>query len=200
MLALGPLSRSARDLRTALNVTAGPERPLGSAYSWTMPPPRQKRLEDFRVGFVIEDDKAPVTSEVAALLRNAVEAIKRTGVRVFGEAVNVRDGEAYKAWLNRAATSLGGCDIFVPSVSGGGGMDSEKNWVRNFEIDMLHTVRGCEAASGSCTGTARPSGRSCSLAAPGSRPSTRRAATSSLTLASATCGTSPPGSRTRSRP
>jgi 3-oxoacyl-[acyl-carrier protein] reductase len=24
-------------------------------------------------------------------------------------------------------------------------MDSEKNWVRNFEIDMLHTVRGCEA-------------------------------------------------------
>jgi amidase len=82
MLALGPLSRSARDLRTALNVTAGPERPLGSAYSWTMPPPRQKRLEDFRVGFVIEDDKAPVTSEVAALLRNAVEAIKRTGATV----------------------------------------------------------------------------------------------------------------------
>jgi amidase len=34
------------------------------------------------VGFVIEDDKAPVTSEVAALLRNAVEAIKRTGATV----------------------------------------------------------------------------------------------------------------------
>jgi NAD(P)-dependent dehydrogenase (short-subunit alcohol dehydrogenase family) len=75
----------------------------------------------------------------------AVEAIKRTGVRVFGEAVNVRDAEAYKAWLDRAVAGLGGCDIFVPSVSGGGGMDSEKNWVRNFEIDMLHTVRGCEA-------------------------------------------------------
>jgi NAD(P)-dependent dehydrogenase (short-subunit alcohol dehydrogenase family) len=24
-------------------------------------------------------------------------------------------------------------------------MDSEKNWWRNFEIDVLHTVRGCEA-------------------------------------------------------
>src|SRR4029077_3788282 len=69
----------------------------------------------------------------------------RPGVEVVGEAVNVRDGEAYKAWLDRPGSALGGCDIFSPGVSGGGGMDSEKNWVRNFEIDMLHTVRGCDA-------------------------------------------------------
>ena len=75
----------------------------------------------------------------------AAAALKRPGSEVIGEAVNVRDGEAYRAWLERAASALGGCDVFVPGVSGGGGMDSEKNWVRNFEIDMLHTVRGCEA-------------------------------------------------------
>jgi 3-oxoacyl-[acyl-carrier protein] reductase len=75
----------------------------------------------------------------------ATQALKQQDVQVFGESVNVRDGDAYKAWLDRAVTSLGGCDIFIPGVSGGGGMDSEKNWVRNFEIDMLHTVRGCEA-------------------------------------------------------
>jgi len=66
-------------------------------------------------------------------------------VEVIGEAVNVRDGEAYKAWLARSVESLHGCDIFIPGVSAGAGMDSEKNWVRNFEVDMLHTVRGCEA-------------------------------------------------------
>ena len=76
---------------------------------------------------------------------DAVKALRARGVEVVGEAVNVRDGEAYKAWLERTATALGGCDIFIPGVSAGGGMDSEKNWVRNFEIDMLHTVRGCEA-------------------------------------------------------
>jgi NAD(P)-dependent dehydrogenase (short-subunit alcohol dehydrogenase family) len=75
----------------------------------------------------------------------AVNVLKRPGVEVFGEPVNVRDGEAYKAWLERSVAALGGCDIFIPGVSAGGGMDSEKNWVRNFEIDMLHTVRGCEA-------------------------------------------------------
>jgi len=73
-----------------------------------------------------------------------VQALRQRGVNVVGEALNVRDGEAYKAWLERSAQALGGCDIFIPNVSAGGGFDSEKNWVKNFEIDVLHTVRGCE--------------------------------------------------------
>jgi NAD(P)-dependent dehydrogenase (short-subunit alcohol dehydrogenase family) len=84
-------------------------------------------------------------ARTAEEVAEAVSTLKRAGGEVFGEAVNVRDGEAYKAWLERSVAALGGCDIFVPSVSAGGGMDSEKNWVRNFEVDMLHTVRGCEA-------------------------------------------------------
>lgn len=74
----------------------------------------------------------------------AVRELSGRGVTVVGEAVNVRDGEAYKAWLERTVAALGGCDIFVPNVSAGGGMDSEKNWVKAFEVDVLHTVRGCE--------------------------------------------------------
>jgi 3-oxoacyl-[acyl-carrier protein] reductase len=84
-------------------------------------------------------------ARTAEEVEEAVAAIRRADVEVYGEPVNVRDGESYKAWLERAVTALGGCDIFIPNVSAGGGMDSEKNWVRNFEIDMLHTVRGCEA-------------------------------------------------------
>ena len=44
----------------------------------------------------------------------------------------------------RPLTDLGGCDVFVPCVSAGAGMDSEKNWWKCFEVDVLHTVRGCE--------------------------------------------------------
>jgi NAD(P)-dependent dehydrogenase (short-subunit alcohol dehydrogenase family) len=71
-------------------------------------------------------------------------SLEKKGGAVVGGAVNVRDGDTYKAWLESTATTLGGCDIFVPNVSAGGGMDSEKNWWKNFEIDVLHTVRGCE--------------------------------------------------------
>jgi 3-oxoacyl-[acyl-carrier protein] reductase len=77
-------------------------------------------------------------------VESCVAELKAKGVNATGAAVNVRDGDAYKAWLEAAAKTLGGCDIFIPNVSGGGGFDSEKNWVRNFEIDVLHTVRGCE--------------------------------------------------------
>jgi 3-oxoacyl-[acyl-carrier protein] reductase len=94
---------------------------------------------------VAEGADVAFCARTADEVADAVAAIKRPDVNVFGEAVNVRDGEAYKAWLARAVTALGGCDIFIPGVSGGAAMDSEKNWVRNFEIDMLHTVRGCEA-------------------------------------------------------
>lgn len=73
------------------------------------------------------------------------EAIgKKYGVNTFAKPVNVKNADEYAAWLDEAAEALGGVDIFVPNVSGGGGMDSEKNWWRNFEIDVLHTVRGCE--------------------------------------------------------
>ena len=94
---------------------------------------------------VAEGANVAFCARSAEEVAEAAAAIKRPGSEVIGEAVNVRDGEAYRAWLERAATALGGGDIFIPSVSAGGGMDSEKNWVKNFEVDMLHTVRGCEA-------------------------------------------------------
>lgn len=86
-----------------------------------------------------------ICARTAEEVDEAVKALKVRGGEVFGEAVNVRDADAYRAFLERAVAALGGCDIFIPGVSAGGGMDSEKNWVRNFEIDVLHTVRGCEA-------------------------------------------------------
>lgn len=70
--------------------------------------------------------------------------LRAKGVSAYGEGINVRDGDAYKTWLGKVVDQLGGCDIFVPNVSAGGGFDSEKNWVRNFEIDVMHTVRGAE--------------------------------------------------------
>jgi amidase len=82
MSAIGPLGRSARDLRTALSVTAGPEPPTSHAFSWMLAPPRHRRLEDFRVGVVLDDEQAPVSSEVAAPLSDAVDAIARAGAKV----------------------------------------------------------------------------------------------------------------------
>ena len=82
MTAVGPLGRSARDLRTALRVTAGPEDPRAKAYLWTLAPPRRTRLEDFRVGVVLDHGQAPVSAEVGALMSDAVDALARAGAAV----------------------------------------------------------------------------------------------------------------------
>ena len=82
MSAVGPLGRSPRDLRTTLSVTAGPEYQAAKAYSWALLPPRHTRLEDFRVGFVLDHEKAPVSSEVAAVLSDAVDLLDRAGATV----------------------------------------------------------------------------------------------------------------------
>lgn len=66
------------------------------------------------------------------------------GTAIVGGVANVKDADGYKAWLAEAAEKLGGCDIFIPGVSAGGGADGEKNWYRNFEIDLMGVVRGCE--------------------------------------------------------
>ena len=75
MSAVGPLGRSPRDLRTALSVTGGPEGQQAKAYSWALSPSRHTRLEDFRVGVVLDHEYAPVSSEVTALLSNAVDEL-----------------------------------------------------------------------------------------------------------------------------
>ena len=82
MSAIGPLGRYARDLRTALTLTAGPEAPAANAYSWSLSRPRHTKLDDFRVGVVLDHEQAPVTSEVTTVLSNAVDAIARAGATV----------------------------------------------------------------------------------------------------------------------
>ena len=76
----------------------------------------------------------------------AVESLKGSGVKIFGEGVDVGDAAAYKAWVARAAESLGGCDIFISFTTASGGPASEEAFKANFELDLMATYRGVEAA------------------------------------------------------
>lgn len=77
------------------------------------------------------------------------KAVKEIGLKadgkVTGKACNIKNKEEYEAWIAAMAEELGGVDVFIPNVSAGGGADSEKNWWKNFEIDVLGAVRGVEA-------------------------------------------------------
>jgi amidase len=83
MSGVGPLGRSAHDLRTALSATGGPEGQAAKAYTWTLSPSRHTRLEDFRVGVVLDHEQSPVSTEVAGPISNAVDTLAQAGVTVI---------------------------------------------------------------------------------------------------------------------
>jgi len=77
-------------------------------------------------------------------IEETVAALAAKGVRATGAAVDVTDADAYREWLESAARTLGGADIFVPNVSGMGVEMSEAAWQASFDTDLMHTVRGME--------------------------------------------------------
>lgn len=72
------------------------------------------------------------------------DALRAKGVSVVGSGISVRDGEPYKAWLEQTVTAMSGCDVFIVNTGLDAGTDSEHSWSSSFQIDILHTVRGCE--------------------------------------------------------
>lgn len=91
-------------------------------------------------------------ADVAICSRNleevdaAVAELSKGGTKVLGSAVDVANKETYQEWIAAMGKELGGIDIFIPNVSAGGGNMSEEGWEANFNVDLLGTTRGVEAA------------------------------------------------------
>jgi amidase len=82
MCVAGPMARDARDLELALDVVAGPAGTDRKGKRWTLPAPRHERLEEFRVGVLLEADGAPVDARYRAALEAYVEDLRGIGVQV----------------------------------------------------------------------------------------------------------------------
>ncbi len=79
-------------------------------------------------------------------VNTAVAELSKTG-KVVGGVLDVANADSYKGWIASMAEQLGGVDIFVHNVSGGGGMDGEKSWYTVFETDVMGAVRGVDAVT-----------------------------------------------------
>jgi 3-oxoacyl-[acyl-carrier protein] reductase len=86
-------------------------------------------------------------ARVAFCARTADEVSKaadETGA--VGTTVDVADADALKAWVAASAEAFGGLDVAVANVSALAIGPGEDNWKAGFEVDLMHTVRLCEAA------------------------------------------------------
>lgn len=70
-------------------------------------------------------------------------SLKKRGHKVIGDALDMA-GNGYLEWLEKAATALGGCDIFIPNVSSSGA-GGTGDWDMTYRYDIRGTVDGCTA-------------------------------------------------------
>ena len=91
-------------------------------------------------------------ASVAFCARNAEDvaatqtSLSTEGAKAIGQACDVGDGPALKAWVETVGRALGGIDIVVANVSALAIGGDEESWRRGFEVDMMGCVRLVEAA------------------------------------------------------
>lgn len=104
------------------------------------------------IGRAIVETLLAEGASVAFCARNATEVaqaqseLSAGGRQVSGQAVDVGQGDALKAWVADIATRLGGIDIVVANVSALAIAQDEAAWRTGFEVDLMGTVRLVDAA------------------------------------------------------
>ena len=96
--------------------------------------------------FAGEGANVAICARNKAEVDEAVAALGKNGVKSFGQAVDVGDKEQLEGWIAAGAKALGGIDILVANVSALAVDQSEEAWQKQFQVDMLHTVRAVNAA------------------------------------------------------
>jgi len=77
---------------------------------------------------------------------NVLGEIAPNGGKTYGEALDVTDAAAVPAFVDKAAETLGGCDIFISFTSANPGEDSDDCWETILRTDILPMRRGIAAA------------------------------------------------------
>ena len=92
--------------------------------------------EGATVGYCARDADSVTTTQKALTSRG----------RAVGSVVDVGDGDALAAWVDRSAEAFGGIDAVVANVSALAIPDTEANWQLSLNVDLMHTVRLVRAA------------------------------------------------------
>lgn len=85
-------------------------------------------------------DKAGVDAAVSSL-----KEVPGDG-RVFGVAADLTDAEATRGFVRESIDVLGGVDILIHNASGFGWDNSESEWQRSFQVDVMAGVRAVDEA------------------------------------------------------
>ncbi len=82
----------------------------------------------------------------AAAVDDVVADLKANGAHAMGQAADATDRAAQEAWVAATAEAFGSIDIFIANVSALNQGTDEDAWRQSFEVDMMASFNGIEAA------------------------------------------------------
>lgn len=88
---VGPMARTAADLDLALGVLAGPEPEDAAGWQLRLPPPRHKRLADYRVLVLDQHPAVQTSDEIRGPLNTLAERLQGLGARVARSSPTLPD-------------------------------------------------------------------------------------------------------------
>jgi len=97
-----------------------------------------RRCADY---FAQEGANVSICARDTATVDETVASFTAKGVKGFGMSVDVGNKTDLDNWVHESAKALGSIDIVVANVSALAVEDNEEAWRKEFEVDMMHTVR-----------------------------------------------------------
>jgi amidase len=83
---IGPLARSAEDLRTSVDVIAGPDPIVARGYKLDLPDLASRSLSDLRIGIWRSEERAPIAKEVEDRVTKVAAALGDAGAHLNEDA------------------------------------------------------------------------------------------------------------------
>jgi len=106
--AVGPLGRSAGDLRLALSIMAGPDGLQADGWQLALPPEPRDRLADFKLAVWCDDATVPLQADVGAAIQAVADRLSALGAQVSDSArPDIDPAEAYRLYVNLLYDVLG---------------------------------------------------------------------------------------------
>ncbi|MBC7927637.1 MAG: amidase [Bryobacteraceae bacterium] len=140
----GPMARSADDLMAALQVLGGVVGSQARAFTWSLPKPRHASLRDFRIGYILDDPAAPISSEIRPAFEAMLRKLETSGAQLvpgWPERYRLPVAvEEYKSHLaaflysvapKEAQAEMDGAPRFADDWFSKGAHASHSDWMRN---------------------------------------------------------------------
>ena len=99
------------------------------------------------LGFARAGAAVSICARGAAALEATRAEIAACGVAAHATSADLARAEEVEGWVTAAAASLGGVDVLVNNASGFGSKDTEEDWAKGLNVDVMATVRASRAAA-----------------------------------------------------